>query len=246
MFLKRKQGRKTKERDCANGRPQQEYITEEESSPPTVSLYTLIGSFLMDAMDNRKVITVDIQGVFLQGNWPQDKHPGYIMFEGIIVEMICQIGLSCYYKIIWSKDRKTKFLYSRLIKVVYETLPGAIIFYNKFSKHLIDPGFIQNKYNMCTTFNKIVNSEHITVQFHVDDLKVSHKKQSILDDFLKDLRDEFDQEYELIKNKFFFHKHLGITIDYLILRKVVFTMFDCLKDVIVEANEDLLFLLSLE
>ena len=37
---------------------------------------------LMDEMNNRKVITVDIPGIFLQGNWTQDKYPGYIMFEG--------------------------------------------------------------------------------------------------------------------------------------------------------------------
>ena len=77
-----------KGRGCANGRPQQEYITKEESSLPTVSLYALMGSCLMDAMDSRKTITVDISGAFLQGDWPQDENPGYIMFEGIMVDMI--------------------------------------------------------------------------------------------------------------------------------------------------------------
>ena len=62
---------------------------------------------------------------------------------------------------------------------------------------------------MCT-FNKMVNGEQITVQFHVDDLKVSHKEQSVLDDFLKDLRDEFGQEDELMENKGLVHEYLGI------------------------------------
>ena len=60
-------------------------------------------------------------------------------------------------------------------------------------------GFTQNKYNMCT-FNAMVNSEQIIVQFHVDDLKVSHKKQAVLDNFLDKLRCEFGQEYELTEN----------------------------------------------
>ena len=51
---------------CADGHLQQEYITKEKSSSPTVSLYALMGSCVMDALDNRKVITVDIFGVFLQ------------------------------------------------------------------------------------------------------------------------------------------------------------------------------------
>ena len=73
MFLKRKPSRKMKGRGCADGRPQQEYITREESSPPTVSLYALMGSCVMDVLNDRKVITVDIPSAFLQGNWPQDR-----------------------------------------------------------------------------------------------------------------------------------------------------------------------------
>ena len=88
MFLKRKHSGRMKGRGYTNGRPQQEYITREESSSLTVSLYALMGSYLMDTIDGRKVITVDIPGAFLQGNWPQDEHPGYIGFEGIIVDMI--------------------------------------------------------------------------------------------------------------------------------------------------------------
>ena len=167
----------------------------------------------MDTMDGRKLITINIPGKFLQGDWPQDKHPGYIMFEGIMVDIICEIDPSYFDKIMWSKDRKKEFLYGWLIKAVYRTLLGAIIFYNKLSKHLIDHGFVQNEYDMCT-FNKMVNGEQITVQFHVDDLKVLHKDQSVLEDFLGNLRSEFGQEDELTENKGLIHKYLGITIDY--------------------------------
>ena len=85
----------------------------------------------------------------------------------------------------------------------------------------------------------MVNGEQITVQFHVDDLKVSHKEQSVLEDFLGDLRSEFGKEDELTENTELVHEYLGITIDYSIAGKVVFTMFDYLEDVIVEAANDL-------
>ena len=98
MFLKQKRSKRIKRRGCANGRPQQEYITKEESSSPTMSLYALMGSCIMDALDERKVITVDIPSAFLQGDWPQDVHLGYIMFEGILVEMICKIDQFCCYE----------------------------------------------------------------------------------------------------------------------------------------------------
>ena len=87
--------------------------------------------------------------------------------------------------------------------------------------------------------NKIVNGEQKPVQCDGDDLKVSHKDQAVLEDFLTNLRDKFGQNDELTENKGLIHEYLGITIDYSIPRKVVFTMFDYLEDVIVEANKDL-------
>ena len=68
MFLKRKRNGKMKGRRYANSCPQREYITKEESSLPTVSLYALMGLCSMDVMDDKKVITVNIPGAFLQGD----------------------------------------------------------------------------------------------------------------------------------------------------------------------------------
>ena len=68
MFLKRKRSGKIKGRGCANGWSEQDYTTKEESSSPTVSLYALMGSCVMDTMERRKLITVDIPGAFLQGD----------------------------------------------------------------------------------------------------------------------------------------------------------------------------------
>ena len=70
----------------------------------------------MDVMDKRKVITVNIPGAFLQGNRPQDEHPGYIMFEGTMVDMICEIDPAYHDKIIWSKDRKRNFYMASSLK----------------------------------------------------------------------------------------------------------------------------------
>ena len=65
MFLKRKRCGKLKAHGCADGRPQQEYITREESSSPTVSLYALMGSCIIGDTDDWEVITVYIPGAFL-------------------------------------------------------------------------------------------------------------------------------------------------------------------------------------
>ena len=82
-----------KGRGCADGRPQRECISKEESFSPTVSIYALFGSCVIDALDEQSVITIDIPGEFLQGIWLQDQHPGYLKFEGVMVDMLCQIEL---------------------------------------------------------------------------------------------------------------------------------------------------------
>ena len=85
----------------------------------------------------------------------------------------------------------------------------------------------------------MVNNEQIIVQFHVDDLKVSHKDQDVLNDFLNELMSEFKQEDELTENRELVHEYLGIIIDYSIMGKVIFMMFNYLEDVSVECAEDL-------
>ena len=70
-------------------------------------------------------------------------------------------------------------------------------------------------------------------------MKVSHKEQSVLEEFLGDLRSKFGQEGKLTETTGLVHDYLCITIDYSIVGKAVFTMFDYLEDTIVEAAIDL-------
>ena len=77
------------------------------------------------------------------------------------------------------------------------------------------------------------------VQFHVDDLKASHRDPEVLKEFVNQLCKEFGKEHELSKNIGNLHDYLEITIDYSIKGKVVFTMFNYLKDIIVECPDDL-------
>ena len=79
----------------------------------------------------------------------------------------------------------------------------------------------------------------MSVHFRVDALKASHREQKVLDGFLDDLRYKFGQEDELAESRGFVHEYLVITIDYLLPGKVVFTMFNYLEDIIVEAPDDL-------
>ena len=132
MFLKRKRTFAVKARGCANGRSQREFISKEESSSPTVSTYALFISRAMDAMEGRQVVTCDIPGAFLQADWPEDNNC-YLKFDGLMVDMICEID-PCYKKyVLINKKTSKKKLYGKLTKAVHGTLLGAILIYKKLN-----------------------------------------------------------------------------------------------------------------
>jgi hypothetical protein len=176
MFLKRKRCGKVKARGCADGRPQREYISKDESSSPAASIYALMTSCLMDAIEERKVATCDILGAFLQADWPADRDC-YLKFERAMVSMICDIDPRYNKNVVYGKNGR-KYVYAKLTKVVNGTLLGAILFYQKLSQQLVDWGYESNYYDRCT-FNKMIDGNQIIIQFHVDDLKTSHVKQSV-------------------------------------------------------------------
>jgi hypothetical protein len=136
MFLKRKRCGKIKAQGCADGRPQREYISKDESSSPTVSIYALMTSCLMDVIEGRKVATCDIPGAFLQADWPEERDC-YLKFEGAMVSMICDIDPKYKNNIVYAKNGR-KLIYAKLTEVFYGTLLSAILFYEKLTKQLIE------------------------------------------------------------------------------------------------------------
>ena len=69
-----------------------------------------------------------------------------------------------------------KLLVGKVTKAIYGILLGAVLFYNKLKGVLPKMGFEMNDYDECT-FNKMINGKQCTIQFHVDDLKLSHLQQ---------------------------------------------------------------------
>lgn len=54
----------------------------------------------------------------------------------MMVKILCEIDPSYKGKIVYTRDKQRKFLYGKLVKAVYVTILGAILFYNKLSTQL--------------------------------------------------------------------------------------------------------------
>jgi hypothetical protein len=95
MFLKEKRCGTIKGRGCADGRPQHNYMTKDETVSPTVATEALILSCLIDAIEGRDVATCDIPGAFMHS----DMEEKVIMkLEGVMAEVLQKIHPSKYEK----------------------------------------------------------------------------------------------------------------------------------------------------
>eukprot|EP00980_Cylindrotheca_fusiformis_P016286 scaffold4840_cov147-Cylindrotheca_fusiformis.AAC.2 len=85
MFLKEKRSGKIKGRGCADGRKQRIYKSKEETSSPTISVEALFLSCLIDAIERRHVMVVDIPGAFMHADIDELIH---VKLVGDIAELL--------------------------------------------------------------------------------------------------------------------------------------------------------------
>ena len=84
-------------------------------------------------------------------------------------------------------------MYVEFTKSSVWSLNTACLFWEILSSKLKEWGFEMNKYDPCIA-NKIINGTQMTVAWYVDDLKVSHKQLSAIQEFAKLLNKEFGKE----------------------------------------------------
>ena len=193
MFLKKKRSGTTKGRGCADGRTQRAYITKEESTSPTISTEAVFLTAVVDAWESWKVVVLDVPGAFMQVDMDELVH---VRFEGKMVDKLLEIDQDLYASYV-TEEKGTKVMYVELLKALYGTLWAARLFWEKLQAKLVkDWGFTPNWYDSCMV-NKKVNGKQLTMAWHLDDLKVSHEEDNVLDEFIGMMEEEFGQETPL-------------------------------------------------
>ena len=97
-----------------------------------------------------------------------------MLFKGYLAELMVQVDPKLYRKYIMTSAKGGTLLYVKMQRALYGLLRSALLFYLKLVKDLEDFGFTINPFDPCVA-NKTVNGSQMTVTWHVDDLKVSHK-----------------------------------------------------------------------
>jgi len=119
-------------------------------------------------------------------------------------------------------------------------LQAALLFWKNLFGYLSNQlGFTANPYDPCVV-NKIVDGKQCTVAWHVDDLKISHVDEKVVEEVVAKLNNRYGKETPLSGTRGDTHDYLGMTIDFSKVGKVIFSMHDYVHNLIVEAPDELL------
>ena len=133
--------------------------------------------------------TLDIPGAFLQTKMPSDEKVVHVVLDGRMAELLTRISPETYQRYVHHK-RGQKLIYCQLNVALYGTLKAALLFWKKLTKSLKMRGLIINPYDWCIA-NKMINGRQCTIVWHVDDLKLSHVQESVLDEIISSLKAEY-------------------------------------------------------
>jgi hypothetical protein len=184
IFLKQKRDGKIKSRTVAGGNKQRDYISEEDNSSPTVTTESVLLSCIIDAEEEQDFAVVDIPNAFVQAHVENEKDMALIKIRGILVDILVEIALDVYKSYVSKDNKGSKQLMVRCQNALYGTMVASLLYNRKFVKSLTDIEFVINPYDPCVA-NKMVEGEHMTICFHVDDCKLSHRKTKVMDSMIE-------------------------------------------------------------
>jgi hypothetical protein len=228
--VKEKRCGRIKGRTVADGRPQQQLYTKEETSSPTVSTDALMLSLLIDATEHRDVATADVVGAYLHAEM-EDFTP--LKMEGESVDIMCDVNDE--YKLYVCYENGKKVLYLKLLKALYGCVKSALLWYELFSGTLQGMGFELNPYDTCVA-NKLINGKQCTIAWYVDDNKILHLDERVVTNVVGRIEERFGKMTITRGNE---HVFLGMNITFHENGTVGVKMKEYIKEAIADFGEDI-------
>jgi hypothetical protein len=178
-----------------------------------------------------------IPNAFFQTRVENEKDLAFIKIRGILVDILVEVAPDMYKSYV-SKDKKgTKQFLVQCQKALYDIMSAILLYYWKFFKSLTGIDFVINPYDPCVP-NKKIEGEHMTICFHVDDCKISHRKTKVMNSMIEYLWKEYESIFEdgsgaMMVSRGKIHKYLGMTLDYTVRGQVKITMVDYVDEILI-------------
>jgi hypothetical protein len=211
LFLKRKRDGRLKARLVADGRMQLRDPADNHSSP-TVAIHHLYAVAAISAQENRKVVTIDIEGAYLNAN----------MDNTVIMAIRGQIAtvLEFMYPESYERYSHNGVIYVKLLKALYGTIEAARLWYLTLSNHLSTIGYKSNPYEQCM-FTKGKGEDSVMITIYVDDLMIASKSEDAIKEVIRSLEVKFKRVNMMDSIKI---DYLGMIFDFGVPGVVKITM----------------------
>jgi hypothetical protein len=138
MFLTEKRDKSVKGGMVYKGKPTREWLFQEDAASPTAALESILITGVIEANEERDVMTCNIPNVFIQAYLPK-KEPGedrvVMKITGVLAGMLVDINPELYGPAVVLENRK-KVLYVEVLKAIYGMLEAALLWYKTFRKDL--------------------------------------------------------------------------------------------------------------
>ena len=204
-LIKEKRNGHLKGRSVADGCPQCELYTKDETSSPTTTPESVLLTALIDAVEDRHVAVADVTGAYLNADMDDFV---LIRLLGDDVDMMCNANPTYAEFVTYDKGRKTLFL--QLKKALYRCVKSALLWYRLFRDTLQDLGFVLNPYDPCVA-NAQIKGSQCTIAWYVDDNKISHKEQTMVNDIIQRIETKF---HTMMKMQGDDHEFLGMRLHF--------------------------------
>jgi hypothetical protein len=142
---------------------------------------------IVDAVEKRDVAVIDIPNAFIQTKVEDEKDMAFIIIRGVLVDILVEIAPDVYKKYVRDDRKGVKQLLVQCQNALYGTMVASLLYYRKFVKSLTNIGFKLNPYDPCVA-NKMIAGKQMTICFHIDDCKLSHKEAKQVDNLILYLR----------------------------------------------------------
>jgi hypothetical protein len=133
--------------------------------------------------EGQTVAVTDIPGAFLNARLEELVH---MVLVGAVADLLIEAIPGVYAEYATKNSKGQTVIYVILTRALYGCLKSALQFWKHLSTNLLKGGYTLNKYNTCVA-NKIINGAQCTITWHVDDLKVSHVDEQVVDDEIASL-----------------------------------------------------------
>ena len=171
------------------------YIAHEDTASPTVATESVFLTVVLNVLEGQDIVIIDVPGVFMQADMDELVH---VHFTGKMVDFLMEVNHDMYVPYVMYEGKEC-IMYVELLKALYRTIRTARLFWEKLTAKLWEWGFTPNPHGLCV-MNKMVQGKQLMAAWHVDDLKVSHKLSTVVDQFITDMEDKFGKETPINKS----------------------------------------------